>query len=119
MKIIKFVLKTWKKKCNVKMQSLTLPKSPENFNTKHLSSIGIEPSNTETRDNISKKKCHIDHQTKEFGRKKYHKKFMHSKIPIPENNLTPATLKIGVDTAVSSPSSVPPVSTTLYLKATT
>ena len=62
-----------------------------------------EPSNTETRGTIPKKKGHIDHQIKKV-RKQHHQKYIHSNILIPEKNIIPTSSETELDTTASSPS---------------
>ena len=85
--------------CNIKLPNNSQINEPE-----------TEPSNTETRVNITKKKGHIDQEIKEVC-KQYHQKHLHSKIPIPEKDIIPTTLETEIYTTASSPSNPPPVIT--------
>ena len=69
---------------------------------KHSQNIEADtkPRNTETRVIIPKKKVHIGHQIKEVCNQ-YHQKYIHSKMPIPEN-LISTTSEIEIDTTASS-----------------
>ena len=60
-----------------------------------------EASNAETRGTIPKKKGQIDHQVKEV-RKRYHQKYTHSKISVPEKNVIPITWETETEITVLS-----------------